>query len=1020
MKTAIHAAHSAAVLITLLALGYCISHAQPPSLEGIRALASNTNGTVSMASDGYGQHMAVVSGSQVLHILIGSDGMEISGYTTTIANGSQPVITAYNGKLRVAMKTSTQQISLYQSSDGGASWTIVVGPQNAQSDVYDIDSYTDSYGTHIVWATGTIGNVEVYYMSYKDDGTGWTNPFIVTNLPAQEYGYRPKVTTSAIKAHIAFVYLPALFTLPRLYSRDLRLDNGQWDGAYVISVPIQEEWFSSLNVTTLNDSIYAFIAANVATGDNHMTQNLYFAQRHMNDIAWRNPFMITTTSFGIQDSPMRNRFVAANGSLYFLTNCNYYSESPFTCFYPNVTLWRYQPASGFSIEYLYQGTLFGNEITAGSSLLLSNWFGGVYAFWLGYPYTYNMRRKPLAITETIAERTLLTGNNWVSGQAANIAYNFTADALANSITNVLDNSWLSVNGTLNANANSQFKFGASGRLNVYGSLNTSGTSGQPVLFTNAAPGAPRWTGITIATLTRLNQLNYCTITNADKGIYASYSKLNLDHSSISNCRMGLDLYGMVSVKYYCNITNSIISNCDAGYPGLNIESSDKVTVTSSEFKLNGGWGARVYNYANPRFYFNLFNSNFFGVTVENNSNPRFGDYVVGDVGGNTFQGNTSTAIIAIGASPFLGLNTGGGVMGGFNCTTIGSLGCYVVAQDGYLTTSQVFAEENYWGDVPPNPAKFCTSGGSTIDWDFWHSSCQGDNFITQGGGGSPSMSSVADSLLKLAMARRGVRDYVGALAIYTNLIVQRPNAPEAITALLEFRNTSNDYAEYSGNDTLRQTMRQYLRSQMNGHPNSILRQLARRMNATEVMRQGDSQNALAEYRQMLATATTDAERRACVYELFNISTMALHDRNLAAQHLARLQRDWPNDAVTRIAELRFTSFPEHAGQSGAGNGSLGKDGDGGFTVPVGYSLEQNYPNPFNPSTTIRYSIPKDAHVSLVVYDVLGREVVTIESGQKVAGSYVVNLDASRLASGVYAYRLQADGFSMIRKMAVIK
>ncbi|MER3522658.1 MAG: hypothetical protein C4326_00970 [Ignavibacteria bacterium] len=109
-----------------------------------------------------------------------------------------------------------------------------------------------------------------------------------------------------------------------------------------------------------------------------------------------------------------------------------------------------------------------------------------------------MRRKPYAINGTISERTLLTGNNWVSGQAATIGYNITADALSNSITNVLDNSWLNVDGRLNANSGSLFRFGTSGRLNMYGSLNAVGTT-----FTSANAGVP-WTGITIATGVALN------------------------------------------------------------------------------------------------------------------------------------------------------------------------------------------------------------------------------------------------------------------------------------------------------------------------------------------------------------------------------------------------------------------------------------------------------------------------------------------------------------------------------------
>ena len=57
-----------------------------------------------------------------------------------------------------------------------------------------------------------------------------------------------------------------------------------------------------------------------------------------------------------------------------------------------------------------------------------------------------------------------------------------------------------------------------------------------------------------------------------------------------------------------------------------------------------------------------------------------------------------------------------------------------------------------------------------------------------------------------------------------------------------------------------------------------------------------------------------------------------------------------------------------------------------------FKLEQNYPNPFNPSTIIKYSIPKSEHVTLKVYDELGKEVTTLVNGYKEAGNYVVQFN----------------------------
>ena len=83
-------------------------------------------------------------------------------------------------------------------------------------------------------------------------------------------------------------------------------------------------------------------------------------------------------------------------------------------------------------------------------------------------------------------------------------------------------------------------------------------------------------------------------------------------------------------------------------------------------------------------------------------------------------------------------------------------------------------------------------------------------------------------------------------------------------------------------------------------------------------------------------------------------------------------------------------------------------------------LYQNYPNPFNPTTMIEYSLPTSSHVTLKVYDVLGREVVTLKNENQFAGKHSVQFNASRLASGIYFYVLVADNFTVSKKMSILK
>jgi len=89
-------------------------------------------------------------------------------------------------------------------------------------------------------------------------------------------------------------------------------------------------------------------------------------------------------------------------------------------------------------------------------------------------------------------------------------------------------------------------------------------------------------------------------------------------------------------------------------------------------------------------------------------------------------------------------------------------------------------------------------------------------------------------------------------------------------------------------------------------------------------------------------------------------------------------------------------------------------------IPAIYKLQQNYPNPFNPVTTIKYSISKESHVSLKVFDILGKEVANLVSSKQTAGSYEVNFYPAKLSSGVYFYKLDTGDFVQTKKMQLIK
>src|ERR1035437_3000584 len=81
--------------------------------------------------------------------------------------------------------------------------------------------------------------------------------------------------------------------------------------------------------------------------------------------------------------------------------------------------------------------------------------------------------------------------------------------------------------------------------------------------------------------------------------------------------------------------------------------------------------------------------------------------------------------------------------------------------------------------------------------------------------------------------------------------------------------------------------------------------------------------------------------------------------------------------------------------------------------PGNFVLNQNYPNPFDPTTTINYSIGKEAHTKITVYNLIGSKVSVIVDENKPAGSYSVQFNAATLPSGIYFYTIQADRKSVV-------
>jgi uncharacterized delta-60 repeat protein len=89
-------------------------------------------------------------------------------------------------------------------------------------------------------------------------------------------------------------------------------------------------------------------------------------------------------------------------------------------------------------------------------------------------------------------------------------------------------------------------------------------------------------------------------------------------------------------------------------------------------------------------------------------------------------------------------------------------------------------------------------------------------------------------------------------------------------------------------------------------------------------------------------------------------------------------------------------------------------------VPGGFKLSQNYPNPFNPSTKIKFDVAKESFVSLQIYNSLGKEVAVLSNNKLATGSYEADWNAASFPSGIYYARINAGGFTDVKKMMLVK
>ena len=602
-------------------------------------------------------------------------------------------------------------------------------------------------------------------------------------------------------------------------------------------------------------------------------------------------------------------------------------------------------------------------------------------------------------------------------------------------------------------ANITFSNGAG--IIVHGTLNVYGTSSQPVTMTSSSG---TWAGITFAGSSTGN-LQDCTISSASSPVIIDTANVTINGCTINNSSFQSNFYGGTAIEVLDadpNITNTAIDGESNSFNGITFTNGSIGTVSGCTIQnLGAGTGAVIEGGSSPSILSSRITGNgYYGIIVQNNGsgNPVIeSDYINSNGGGTNYA-----AIIFDNASGHVNFDTlsnnydgihcydygspyTSGPAGGQNIVIDNSYGIYAdthsspvfghavgnppVTYDGTcnqfysnssdnlyaVNNSSITAEYDWWGSYPPDGG-FYADGTSSLDY---------TNALTSPGAcpSSGSATVAANSTTNTAATpiqtglwdeaagqwKQAATEYVRVLRDTLSLAEKR----YALERLYHVLQVSKD-------TTIIGTFKAL------GDSTGPLTSMAQEILAGAYVAAGRLSDAETTANSLIAQhpGTGTAERAlillASLYQ-YNPSY-----NQVSSSALAELEKKWPSALDPGLISALNTGMGSASPTSPTSqNRPVGVTNDSIDSAPLKFELG-NYPNPFNPTTVIKYEVPKETHVTITIYDVLGRKVETLVDGIETAGIHEVTYDGSRLASGVYFYRLTTPTYSKVMKMLTLK
>ncbi|NUO81035.1 right-handed parallel beta-helix repeat-containing protein [candidate division KSB1 bacterium] len=491
------------------------------------------------------------------------------------------------------------------------------------------------------------------------------------------------------------------------------------------------------------------------------------------------------------------------------------------------------------------------------------------------------------------------------------------------------------------------------------------------------------------------------------GVYATNTGTNvtISENTFTSCRVGIRCYSSNAF-----VTDNTIQN--SGYYGIQ---SDNVT-TAAEYRSNTITNSSYGIYLNSSSPWVMYNVMTETRVMVNAGTPNFADNEVGEHlrGYNTIANAGAPLLRAQNyATPYLGYSS----EGGYN-----SLYDTDLPHMNVENHSGVYADNNYWGGG---------DAANYIDGTSWvlarnplssnPNPLANASFTPYAPCADQSAITLEDEekLFQQALDAGYGGEYEQAKSILQTLIENNSGSkfpPLAILMYYEFnRMELRDGNSGRTNETIEEELINFLASLENRDKADSLRPFGLKLSAREAGFSRDFKRMNDYHTLIIQDYPNSVHELTSLYDQIAYFVEIERDLENAKVLLARMIDAYPKDKLTAFARILMGENVDLDGLEKENHAELAKE-----QLPTQFHLGPAVPNPFNPTTIILFALPAETYVRLAVYDVLGTEVAQLVNEKMAAGRHAVVFNGAGLASGLYFYRFEAEGFIAVRKMTLMK